>query len=1384
MFISRLLSLFVVVFVISYNNSISAQIENFEIEYPHNTHTSGIAIDEEGYVWFPNAEENDFYRYSGQDLHLLGLPEILDEPIDQYSFKKPIFVEGRLMVPSQKKISLYNHELRNLETLWELPDSQTIEYVYQDDESGVFIFTSDDSKNVKPVYYAKQGKTFEFAFDLNEHFGSGKAPYWANLNDANGLLYFYGYYSGLIIVNYEGEKQDLFLKDVQDFEDKFPCTVFRLDNKNRLWRLYKKDVEIYDPSSGSFVRLPLSGRTEVNTDCPESSDVTWSSTVIWEDNKGRTWIGGEDSYLFMVDMATGQVTIFAKKLIDDMGGRGASILALVEDDNGNIYGSKRGGVFKISEKTNYFDHFLTDTKEINHPIYTFEKNSKQETAYRALEENEIVNTDVLGLAEDANGNIFTSDFRFVFKIDPNSKKAEVLPHFGNTSGINLDADKGRKIVSLWGSVYHFDNANKLTYLENPPSRLENILFQKNGNIWYSGYQSINHDTYDAISLFAKVDTTTLEYESNYIDPEGKIDFNERHVYSMSEDENGNICLGTEKGIITIDQQTGKVEDKGTSYKWKDSLIVVKHFIKVQCLGENKVGFNTSEEFGILNTANNTLEGFVKKEALALDRIYCSYFVNENEAWVGSKSLLSYYNFTTSEYINFSSEDGLKISRVSKFIKPLTTGQLVVGTDNGLNLFYPEPLLQSHKQNSLRDQSTQLKLTYYSSINGKTGDVSENNQFSNDQKQLFFNYNDKVINFKFSLLDFTNPATHTFSYWMKGIDKKWTDPVRSNTREYTNLPAGKYTLKVKAHNGNGVWSQNEINVDIKVKPAWYKTWWFLALCLLAFLAVAYAIVKHYLGLEKGKLELFAKEKEAKQLKELDDAKNLFFTNITHEFRTPLTVIKGVNENSDALEKEKSLIRRNSNNLLQLINHLLDLSKLESRKLKLNLSQGDIVKYIEYLTASFFSMAVEKKIQLEFQSEVEELTMNFDELRTQQIIYNLLSNALKFTPEGGSIKINLAVENEELQKLRITIQDSGHGIPKQDIPHLFDHFYQVSNSVTKIGEGTGIGLSLTKELVELMEGEIRVTSTLNQGSAFVVVLPIRSTLSDELIPSNFDIDKEAVLPYISNKTTQNNRLISQELNTADENLPILLLIEDNADIVTYICSILEEKYQIVISINGEIGIEKAIEIIPDIIISDVMMPIKDGYEVCKTLKQHENTDHIPIILLTAKANVSDRLEGLKYGADAYINKPFLKEELLIRLDQLLLVRKKIQEKYSKQIIAPQEVLTDEKDAFFNKLKEVIITNMSNHLFGVPEMANALFMSQPQVYRKSKALLDKTPTAVINMMRLNKAKELLINTTDSISEIAAIVGYKDANYFSRVFQNKFRSSPSVFRNRQTSN
>lgn len=525
--------------------------------------------------------------------------------------------------------------------------------------------------------------------------------------------------------------------------------------------------------------------------------------------------------------------------------------------------------------------------------------------------------------------------------------------------------------------------------------------------------------------------------------------------------------------------------------------------------------------------------------------------------------------------------------------------------------------------------------------------------------------------------------------------------------------------------------------------------------------------HY-ELEKSQFIQKQEQAESERLRELDELKNRLYTNITHEFRTPLTVIMGMaNEIDD--ERIKRLINRNSNNLLRLINQILDLSKLESGKMSLNLAQGDIISYLQYLTESFLSAAEAKQIRLSFYPEVPTLKMDFDEEKIQLIVYNLLSNAIKFTPIGGKIIFHARTSKTEgKQQLQLKVQDSGAGIPAEHLPFIFDRFYQVDNpNVTNQG-GTGIGLALTKELIEFMGGEISVHSEEGQGSLFSFFLPIENNAST-------NEGSWKAIAVVEEPQAAPSSLADTHFSLLDDR-PLLLIIEDNADVIEYIERLLEKTYHVRSVRNGKDGIDEALRLIPDIIVSDIMMPGKNGFEVCDYLKNNSRTSHIPIILLTAKTAKEEQVRGLRYGADAFLTKPFHKEELLVRLQKLIELRQKLQSHYLKD----EKGLTtpSKEEQFLSTLRACIEKHMDDSDLSVNDLCRAVQLSHAHLYRKLKALTNLTPVQFIRYIRLRKAKTLLETTAMNISEIAYAVGFSDPNYFSRIYHKEMGITPTESR------
>ena len=468
----------------------------------------------------------------------------------------------------------------------------------------------------------------------------------------------------------------------------------------------------------------------------------------------------------------------------------------------------------------------------------------------------------------------------------------------------------------------------------------------------------------------------------------------------------------------------------------------------------------------------------------------------------------------------------------------------------------------------------------------------------------------------------------------------------------------------------------------------------------------------------------------------------------------------------------IIERNGRNLLRLVNQMLDLSKLETGKLPVKLIQTDVVAFLKYLLESFHSLAATKNIRLSFQSDLRELYMDIDPEKLQEIVSNLLMNAIKFTPEKGVVNIDVDLAKTETPpNLILHISDTGIGIEPEFLPNIFDRFYQVNGKDSRKAGGVGIGLALTKELVNLLKGTITVKSTVGTGSIFTISLPVRQKAP----LSSFDIERE------ESKLSGSGELIPIDSATENGNRPIVLIVEDNKDVITYLRSILAPNYILEEATNGREGIQKAIEIIPDFIISDVMMPEIDGFELCATLKNDERTSHIPIILLTAKADVDSRIEGLNCGADAYLAKPFEQKELLIRMKNLILLRKRLQDRYRNSGTPSGSAITNQEkkeDLFIKKVRDVLEAHLDDDAFGIPELCKQLGISRAQLYRKFKALTGQPIGQYFKTMRLEKGKELLLSTDLHVAEVAYRVGFKDPSYFTKLFKTEYGVNPKEIR------
>jgi signal transduction histidine kinase/DNA-binding response OmpR family regulator len=520
-----------------------------------------------------------------------------------------------------------------------------------------------------------------------------------------------------------------------------------------------------------------------------------------------------------------------------------------------------------------------------------------------------------------------------------------------------------------------------------------------------------------------------------------------------------------------------------------------------------------------------------------------------------------------------------------------------------------------------------------------------------------------------------------------------------------------------------------------------------------------------------------EIELNRVRELDDAKTHLYTNITHEFRTPLTVITGMNDlmRSDPdkwLAEGTETVDRNAKILLNLVNQMLDLARLDAGVLPVRMIRSDINQYIRYIVELFRSVATASKISLYYNPCEQPSVIDYDPEKLLQVISNLISNSLKFTQPLGRIEIATRMASEE--SFQVIVTDSGMGIPEDFLPHVFDRFSRGETGTVQSRPGSGLGLALTKELVTLLGGTITVESYYGHGTEFTVTLPVTRDAQIQSGPDLHEL-KSRLSHYI-----WNDRRKSPETDLAGHRgmgKPLLLIVEDNDDVVRYLMTLFDIDYDIIVAMNGEEGLDKAIEFVPDIILSDIMMPVMDGIVMLDRIKNDLRTSHIPVVMLTARADIASRLEGLARGADAYMSKPFNREELKVQLKSLIGLRRKLQDRYSSvgNLDLREDSNFEFEDQFMHKVREIMTANISNESLDIQQLCDSLNMSRTQLYRKFRSLTNRTVTHYLRSLRLSRAMELLSARNVSVAEAAFRTGFRNVSHFSRVFTGEFGVNPS---------
>jgi len=856
----------------------------------------------------------------------------------------------------------------------------------------------------------------------------------------------------------------------------------------------------------------------------------------------------------------------------------------------------------------------------------------------------------------------------------------------------------------------------------------------------------------------------------------------RHISKTSK---GVILIATTDGLITFSEQFRQPEE-------------IKFYRNVRMprvassLSSNDVMYSFTDSRNVTYIA--TLTGGINKvlsNSLLTDFIQFKHYTIENGLdsdlvlsisedahgylWTVSENSLSRFDPKRELFDNFGSklmQQEFNLSEAPSLL--ISNNQLLFGTDMGILIVNADKMRKSHYIPNI--VFTRLK------IQGKTQRSSLENL-----KVLSLNPSERNVTFQFAAIDYTNPDEINYAYKLKGLEENWNYVDKARTANYINLPPGKYELQVRSTNGDGVWVNNIHCLSIHVLPTFWETYW--AWILYAFLFTCFTLTVVHI-----QFYIYRLRHQVNIEQHLSDIKLKFFTDISHELRTPLTLISSpVNEVLEFEElslkarKHLTLVQKNTERMLRLVNQILDFRKIQNKKMKLFIEETEVSALLKKVMEHFSLIAEEKQINYGLQTDEKSIYAWIDRDKFEKILFNLLSNAFKYTPYDKSVLIKLSSEQNCFS---ISVTDEGKGIEPSKLISLFQRFETLAKS-NILQPSSGIGLSLAKELIELHHGNIQVKSELGKGSEFTVKLPLGRDI--------YEADEQAEFIMSDSIETNNQPHAQLEYNKELINCPhcneeefSILIVEDNNDLRSFLRDILNTNYQIVEASNGQEGVEKALQFIPDLIISDVMMPIMDGLDMVKRIKENHNICHIPIILLSAKSSLDDRITGLEQGIDDYITKPFSSSYLKVRIISLLKQRKLLQEMYmanfsnnkikktSSAFSPSTPKVTSYDDEFIKQIMIFIEEQMDNSELTIDEIAENLMLSRTVFYRKLKSIVGLSPVDFIREIRIKRAAQLIETDELNFSQVAYMTGFNDPKYFSKCFKKQMGITPSEYKDR----
>ena len=1227
-------------------------------------------------------------------------------------------------------VKRYNAESNLLENIqidsnFILNQSRVLSLFY-DKDYGVLVGTSEGTRCFDPVTF--EIKLLPDALMRNQEFL--KAKVWKIVKEANGDLWF--------ATETRGVYHYIAAKDIVDqFTHNFANENSIASNwvndiividENTLWFATKDGLSVYDKNNTKFTRYH---HNPLNNSSITDNDVK----CFLKDRLGCLWLGTTAGGINFYNKADSNFIKIGETIESGFGLNNTLASALLKE-NDHIFwvGTEGGGLNYIDIKRN-----ISNT-------YNIDINDRKMT-------RDIITALV---SKDAN-TLLCGTFNGLFQFDKRSKIFKQIP---------LSAD---------GTITD----------ERPITS----LIMDNGEIWVGT---------DGNGVKRVLKNGTVE---NYRHDESLASLSDNFVMDLENRPNG-IWISTQNGLNYFDKEQKKITKiyRTNSAKpignnslttlftdSKNRLWVGGDYDGLFYLDEN------TDSFLILNKSKGFTDAAIK--SIAED--------SNGNLWVSSEDLL--YKLTIkSEKVKlteqdikitkYAAKDGVTVKQFeSNSSLKLNENQLVFGASKGILLFNPDNVLKSPNTSEIVFTKLIVNNEHIEYGNQSTILASPISEAS----EIIINYDQGYIGLEFSSLNFINPKKSKYAYKLDDAlhTDEWHTTGTQNRINLSNMAPGNYKLSIRSTNEDGGWNPNIKTLKIIVLPPWWKTWWAYSGYALIILLLGYIVYRFVNNRIKLKRSLFLEHLENERKQEMFNMQLNFFTNVSHEIRTPLTLIKGpveelLAEKSDPKTEGKlKTIQQNSDRLLKLVNELLDFRKAEKGHMRIYYEKQDIVSFCFEIFETFKGIAVEKNIEYKFVLNSNAIQVYFDKNQLEKVIFNLLSNAFKFTKRNGKIVFAVEQGSPSENKVYIKVKDNGIGIPDSSKSNIFERFFQVDDSsLNKMG--SGIGLALSKNIIELHKGDIAIADEKETWAKTVfqisLLLGDKHLSKDQIIENDaatktYVIDADNIPSIITDEA-----VVPEEENYEEDILhkKSVMVVEDSEEVRQFIVNILKEEYTIMEFPNGKEAVAHMEQEIPDIIISDVMMPEMDGLELCRYVKANESTNHIPVILLTAKASTDNEIEGLTTGADAYISKPFSIKVLKLSVANLLTSKEILRQKYSGSFIlnSDPDKLTTPEEVFIKKLMNVIEENLENPDFDVNMLVNEIGMSRTVLYKKVNTLTNHSVASLIKHIRLKKASEIILNTTYSVSEVAFMVGFNDRKHFSREFKKIYHVSPTVYKSSKT--